>query len=149
MLLWDDGGKISCVSFSLSPLSSPSVTLFSSSWADPGLSPRCSSDTSPWTPGRVEVLSLLSTAALHGTWEYCQNSSFLRSSSFLQNSRDTRKNTYSFAYPIPPILQTAVSQAVKAFSPAKYLTAFAYSPVAKPSSHIFAACMIINRVLSS
>jgi hypothetical protein len=62
--------------------------------------------------------------------------------------RDTR-NTYSFAYPIPPILQTAVSQAVKAFSPARYLTAFAYSPVAKPSSHIFAACMIINRVLSS
>jgi hypothetical protein len=61
----------------------------------------------------------------------------------------TTRNTHSFAYPIPPILQTAVSQAVKAFSPARYLTAFAYSPVAKPSSHIFAACMIINRVLSS
>lgn len=57
--------------------------------------------------------------------------------------------TYSLAYPIPPIVQTAVSHAANALSAAMYLHAFAYSPVANPSSHIFAACMTINLELSS
>lgn len=62
---------------------------------------------------------------------------------------DMDDGTHSFAYPIPPIVQIAVSHAEKALSAAMYLQAFAYSPVANPSSHIRAACMTINRELSS
>jgi hypothetical protein len=134
-------GRFSCVYLLLSPLSSPSVRLVALGQIQDFLRDIVQTHLSGHRgESRDYYLSQQPLNMVPG--------SIVRVHPCCRVLEDTR-NTYSFAYPIPPILQTAVSQAVKAFSPARYLTAFAYSPVAKPSSHIFAACIIINRVLSS